>query len=139
MSPDIKQKKGASPIVSTLLLLGITIFAMVSVVGYSTDIIAHQSAQMGERLVVEKVFIEPTKITMWVRNIGHGELTIIEALVNQTFYTFTPSIVLPSPEGNPSATAEEIVISGTFAPGLYQLCLFSSLSNKLGIVDVEYS
>ena len=94
---------------------------------------------MGERLVVEKVFIEPTKISIWVRNIGHEELTIKEALVNQTFYTLTPEITLPSPDGNPTAVATEIIISGTYALGLYQLSLFTSRSNKLGIVTVEYN
>ena len=138
MSPDRKHQRGASPIVSTLILLAITVFAMVTVIGYSNNIISHQSAQMGERLVVEKVFIEPTQITVWVRNIGHGELTITEALVNQTFHLFTPAIILPSSDGNPSAAATEIVIPDTYTPGVYQLSLFTSRANKLGIVEVEY-
>lgn len=120
-------------------MLAVTMFAMVVVTGYSSVIISHQSGQMGERLVVEEVFIEPTKISMWVRNIGQGELIIKEALVNQTYYTFTPWITLPSPDGNPTAVATEIIISGTYAPGLYQLSLFTSRSNELGIVTVEYN
>ena len=136
---DLKHKRGTSPIVSTLLLLGITVFAMLMVVGYSNNIISHQSAQMGERLVVEKTFIEPTQISVWVRNIGHGELTITETLVNQTFHIFTPKIILPSPDGNPTAVATEIIIPGTYTQGVYQLSLFTSRGNKLGIVEVEYS
>ncbi len=120
-------------------MLAVTMFAMVAVTGYSANIISHQSAQMGERLVVEEVFIEPTKITMWVRNIGHEEITIKEALVNQTFYSFSPGITLPSPDGNPTALATEIIIYGNYEPGLYQLSLFTSRSNKLGIVTVEYN
>jgi hypothetical protein len=127
-----------SPITSTLILLGITVFAMITVIGYSNNIIAHQSAQMGERLVVEKVFFEPSQITVWVRNIGHGELTIIEALVNNTFHDFNPDILLPSPEGNPTAQATQIVIPGTYIPGIYHLSLFTSRANKLGIIEVEY-
>ena len=139
MPPNRKHQSGASPIVSTLILLAITVFSMVTVIGYSNTIISHQAAQMGERLVVEKAFVEPTQITVWVRNIGHGELTITEALVNQTFHIFTPTIVLPSSDGNPTAVATEIVIFGTYTPGVYQLSLFTSRANKLGIVEVEYS
>lgn len=127
-----------SPITSTLILLGITVFAMITVIGYSNNIIAHQSAQMGERLVVEKAIVEPTQIIVWVRNIGHGELTIIEALVNNTFHNLNPSIILPSPEGNPTAQATQIAISGTYTPGIYQLSLFTSRANQLGIIEVEY-
>jgi hypothetical protein len=139
MKPIRKMRRGMSPITSTLILLGITVFAMITVIGYSNNIITHQSAQMGERLVVEKVFVESTQITIWVRNIGHGELNIVEALVNNTFHNFDPSIVLPSPDGNPTAEATQIAISGTYTPGIYQLSLFTSRANKLGIIEVEYA
>jgi hypothetical protein len=131
--------RGITPIFSTLILLGMTVFAMIIVVGYSQDIIAHQSAQMGERLVVEKVFFEPNQIVVWARNIGHGDLTITEALVNGVFYTFTPTIRLPSPDGNPTAIATQITIPGSYTPGVYRISLFTLRGNKLGVVEVDYS
>jgi hypothetical protein len=139
MKPIKKTGRGMSPITSTLILLGITVFAMITVIGYSNNIISHQSAQMAERLVVEKTFIEPTQITLWVRNIGHGELTIVEALVNTTFHSFSPGVILPSPDGNPTAEASQITISGTYTPGIYQVSLFTSRANELGIIEVEYA
>jgi hypothetical protein len=128
---------------STLILLGVTVFAMIIVIGYSQTIIAHQREQMGERLVVEKVFIEPSQISLWVRNIGHGDITVTQALVNGTFYDFWEAvIVLPSPVYNPAANATEIVIyphAGTFDFGVYRISLFTFRGNELGVVEVDYS
>jgi hypothetical protein len=134
-----RRRLGLTPITSTLILLGITVFAMLIVIGYSQDIIAHQRDQMGERLVVEKVFFNPSHITLWVRNIGHGEITVTQALVNGTFHDFDPVIMLPSPVYNPSANATEITIPGTYSLGVYRISLFTFRGNELGIVEVEYT
>jgi hypothetical protein len=116
-----------------------TVFAMIIVMGYSQEIIAHQSAQMGERLVVEKVFIDPDQIVLWTRNIGHGDLMITEALVNEMFYPFASAIRLPTPEGNPTAVVTQITIPGIYTPGVYRISLFTLRGNELGVVEVDYS
>ena len=135
-----RSRKGLTSIMSTLILLGVTVFAMIIVIGYSQTILAHQHDQMGERLVVEKVFIEPSQISLWVRNIGHGDITVTQALVNGTFYDFWDEvIVLPSPVYNPAANATEIVISGAFDFGVYRISLFTFRGNELGVVEVDYS
>jgi hypothetical protein len=111
---------------------------MIIVIGYSQDIIVHQRDQMGERLVVEKVFIEPSEISLWVRNIGHGDITVTQVLVNGTFHDLS-MIVLPSPVYNPTANATEITISGEYNPGVYRISLFTFRGNELGVVEVEYT
>jgi hypothetical protein len=112
---------------------------MLIVIGYSQDIIAHQRDQMGERLIVEKTFFAPSQITLWVRNIGHGEIIVTQALVNGTFHDFEPTIALPSPVYNPSANATEITIPGMYSLGVYRISLFTFRGNELGIVEVEYT
>ena len=110
-------------------------------VGISSTTISNQVPEPFTRLSDSSTgFIEPSQISLWVRNIGHGDITVTQALVNGTFYDFWDEvIVLPSPVYNPAANATEIVIPGTFDFGVYRISLFTFRGNELGVVEVDYS
>jgi hypothetical protein len=119
-------------------MLTVVIAAMTLTVSSCQYIIGTRNAQMGEKLCVEKVSFSSSQIIVHVRNIGHGSLTLEQALVNEQLYTID-RVVLPDPVANPTAQATIVTIQGNFSKGEYRISFISILNKDLGNIEVTYS
>lgn len=138
----LRNKRGISPILSTILLLTASVVAMLIVIAYSHNFIVITNAQMGERLCVEKVLFNATHIKIYVRNIGHGDLILENIIINETFYDLSPPITLPTPGVIPEVeiiTISYDTLDGDGGKGVYSISFFTSRNNELGYTEVEYS
>ena len=133
----MSNNKGVTPIISSVLMITVVVAAMILVISTSETIITARNAQMGEKLCVEKVSFSPTQITVQLRNIGHGFLTLEQAIVNKQLYIID-RVVLPDPEANPTGQTTIVTIQGTFSKGMYSISFISNLNKDLGIVEVTY-
>ena len=128
-----KNRKGESSVVSSIIMIIITVAAMVLVITYGQNIINLYNGQMGERLVVEKVlFMNNNQVQVFVRNIGHRELTLTQVKIDTTTFELDPKISLLEQQGN------YVTLSGSFASGVHQISFYSSRYNELGSMEVNY-
>ena len=134
----IRKKKGMSPVVTSILMVLVVVAAMTLVVSFSQTIIDSRNSQMGEKLCVEKVSFSSSQITVQIRNIGHGPLTLEQALVNEQLYTID-KVVLQDPEANQAGQATTVIIYGNFSEGTYRIGFISTLNKDLGNIEVNYS
>jgi hypothetical protein len=133
-----KNRRGVGPTTSHLLLLAVTVLAMVLVINSSQTIIAARHDQMGERAFVENVFFTSTQVTIYIRNVGHADITLKEAQINNNLYDID-DVVIPFPESDPSYSVYSIIISDTFEQGVYLIRFISSHNNYVGITEVEFA
>jgi hypothetical protein len=132
-----RNKQGVAPISSHLIILAITVLAMVAAISASQTVIAHRHDQMGERAYVENVFFNATHVTIYIRNIGHSDITLKEAQINEVFYDID-DVDLPNPVTDPTYSVKTIVITDNFEKGIYLIRFISTRNNILGSVEVEY-
>ena len=132
-------KRGVTPLVTSLLLLTVTVMAMLIATSLSNTIIQDNRAQMGERLCVEKVMYNATDIKIYLRNNGHQDITLENYIINGTFHDLTPNVVLPALQANPLAEAIMLTISRENGTGVMIISFFSSNNNELGRTEVDLS
>jgi FlaG/FlaF family flagellin (archaellin) len=139
-----RNKRGVTPAISAVLMVAITVAAMLLVVSYSQTVISTRSAQMGEKLVIEKVLIDDFYIKVYMRNIGHGDLVLLNASINGVLYSLPQDFTVPSPEANPDIepTLWSIEASETgvtkYEEGIYVISFISLLNKDLGHKTIEY-
>jgi len=141
-----RNSRGVSPVVSSLILFATTIVGMLLVISSSTLILNTYRERMTERLVVEKVLVtsdqDTVRITMYLRNTGHIDITLRYYIVNGSPPTpLGEPVTLLSLEANPYAEATAVVLDLTkpLQPSVYLISFFSSRNNELGNIEVEYS
>jgi hypothetical protein len=134
----LKNSRGIGPTTSHLLLLAVTVLAMILVINSSQTIIAARHDQMGERAFVENVFFTPTQVTIYIRNVGHADITLKEAQINNKVYDID-DVVIPLPENDPSYSIYSITIPDTFEHGIYLIRFISGHNNFVGITEVEFA
>jgi len=103
----MKSYRGASPIISAMLLIVIVV-AGFSLLYASTQgwIYAQRREElmaMQERLIIEDIWFRTINnkrnlITIYVRNVGLVDVTIIACTINDAFYTISPSKLELIPE-----------------------------------------
>jgi hypothetical protein len=140
-----ENRRGVAPALSTILMVAVTVAAMLLVISYSQTVIEYRSAQMGERLTIEKVIINSTHIETQIRNTGHGNLELLEVSINDHLYGLSPSLILEPSEGNPNANVVNVTIPVSltdalkYEEGIYKISFISVLNKDLGHIDLSYS
>ena len=93
----LRNKKGVSPVLSSLLLTVIAVAGMSIAVSATYVITDGLHNNMSERIIMEDVWFNQNQISVYVRNIGRIKIDIDSIYVNQIQQNFTP---LELEEGN---------------------------------------
>jgi flagellin-like protein len=86
----LRNKRGLTPVLSTLLLMVIAVAAMSIAVTATYVITGNLHDIMGERLIVEDAWFTTGKISLYLRNVGKVSIKIAAVYVNHTSQSFTP-------------------------------------------------
>ena len=85
-----RNRRGITPVLSSLLLMVIAVAGM-SIAITSTYVITdglHDN--MGERLIVEDVWFTSGQVSLYLRNVGKVSIEVAAVYVNRTGQSFTP-------------------------------------------------
>ena len=86
-----RNKRGLTPVLSTLLLMVIAVAAMSIAITATYVITGSLHDTMGERFIVEDAWFTTTgKISFYLRNVGKVSIRIAAVYVNHTSQSFTP-------------------------------------------------
>ena len=124
-------KRAVSTAISSIIMIGATIACMTAATVYCQCEINAYHSMLGENLCIERVKIAPTSIWAYVRNNGHGAITLQFVRVNGKAYNFTAGKVLLDEGGGKNVT-----IQGGFGSGAY-LLEFVSARWKVFSVEVK--
>jgi hypothetical protein len=134
----ILNKKGISPTITVMVLLVVTVFTMSTAIFFISHLVQEYQAQMGEKLYVERFTVNETSVNLYVRNIGHFDITLEFYNINGTRYPFTSTIIIPAPAANPYEKETLISVPKLDSEDvIYLLSFFSSKHNELGNVEVN--
>jgi len=86
----LRDKKGVSPVLSSLLLTVIAVAGMSIAVSATYVITNGLHDNMSERLIVEDVWFNGGEISVYTRNVGRIKIDIDAIYVNQRSQAFTP-------------------------------------------------
>jgi E3 ubiquitin-protein ligase DOA10 len=86
----LRNKRGLTPVLSTLLLMVIAVAAMSIAITATYVITGNLHDTMGERFIVEDAWFTAGKISFYLRNVGKVSLRIAAVYVNHTSQSFTP-------------------------------------------------
>ena len=87
----LRNKRGLTPVLSTLLLMVIAVAAMSIAITATYVITGNLHDIMGERLIVEDVWFRTgNEISIYLRNVGKVSIKITAVYVNRTSQSFTP-------------------------------------------------
>lgn len=130
-------RKGIGPAVSSLILLVVTIFVMSVVIGASQTLFSAQSAQLSERLSVEKVLVNGDYVDIYLRNTGENDITLEYVIINGDWILLDHKVVLPAITANLEAEATVVTVNkSAYTEDLILIRFFSSQNNVLGNVGV---
>ncbi|PVX24004.1 MAG: hypothetical protein CW691_08985 [Candidatus Bathyarchaeum sp.] len=90
MKKLLRNSKGITPVLSSLLLTVIAVAGMSIAVSATYVITDGLHDNMGERLVVEDVWFNSNQISVYVRNVGKVGIQIDAVYVNGVSQSFTP-------------------------------------------------
>jgi hypothetical protein len=85
----LRNKKGVSPVLSSLLLTVIAVAGMSIAVSATYVITNGLHDNMSERLIVEDVWFTGDQISVYVRNVGRIKIDIDSVYINQINQGFT--------------------------------------------------
>jgi hypothetical protein len=84
-----RNKRGVTPVLSSLLLTVIAVAGM-SIAITATYVITNElHDSMGERLIVEDVWFTPGQISLYIRNVGKVSVVLVSVYVNRTDQSFS--------------------------------------------------
>jgi len=86
----LRNKRGLTPILSTLLLMVIAVAAMSIAITATYVITGNLHDIMGERFVVEDAWFTIGKISFYLRNVGKVSIRVAAVYVNHTSRSFIP-------------------------------------------------
>ena len=90
MKNILRNRKGITPVLSSLLLMVIAVAAMSIAVTATYFITDNLHDTMGERIIVEDVWFTAGKISIYLRNVGKVSIKIAAVYVDHTPQSFTP-------------------------------------------------
>lgn len=137
-------RRGSSELVSSILLIFIAVSAMLLVTGTGQNIISSSHDAMGERIFVENVMFDPTKITIYVRNTGSISVNLEQVKINDYLFPLDQGVVnIPVPEGNRNSNPSVVTVSNNtiypiYEEGSYSISFISPRNKDLGAVLVKY-
>ena len=86
-----RNRRGVTPVLSSLLLTIIAVAGMSIAITATYVITDELHDSMGERLVVEDVwFTTDDQISLYLRNVGKVSVEVVAVYVNRTEQSFTP-------------------------------------------------
>ena len=86
----LRNGRGITPVLSSLLLMVIAVAAMSIAITATYVITDNLHDTMGERFIVEDVWFTTGKISIYLRNVGKVSIKIAALYVNHTSQSFTP-------------------------------------------------
>jgi hypothetical protein len=85
----LRNRRGVTPVLSSLLLTVIAV-AVMSIAITATYVITDQlHDSMGERLIIEDVWFTPDQVSLYLRNVGKVSVEVASVYVNRTDQSFT--------------------------------------------------
>jgi hypothetical protein len=84
-----RNKRGVTPVLSSLLLTVIAVAGMSIAITATYVITDELHDSMGERLIVEDVWFTPDQISLYLRNVGKVSVVVVSVYVNRTDQSFT--------------------------------------------------
>jgi hypothetical protein len=84
-----RNKRGVTPVLSSLLLTVIAVAGMSIAITATYVITDELHDSMGERLIVEDVWFTPAQISLYLRNVGKVSVVVVSVYVNRTDQSFT--------------------------------------------------
>ena len=85
----LRNRRGITPVLSSLLLMVIAVAAMSIAITATYVITDNLHDTMGERFIVEDVWFTTGQISIYLRNVGKVSIKIFAVYVNRTSQSFT--------------------------------------------------
>ena len=85
----LQNRRGITPVLSSLLLMVIAVAAMSIAITATYVITDNLHDTMGERFIVEDVWFTTGQISIYLRNVGKVSIKIFAVYVNRTSQSFT--------------------------------------------------
>ena len=92
-------RRGITPVLSSLLLTVIAVAGMSIAVSATYVITDGLHESMGERLIVEDVWFTSGQVSLYIRNVGRVSINVDAVYVNHTNQSFTPLALEPNKHG----------------------------------------
>jgi len=86
----LRNRRGITPVLSSLLLMVIAVAAMSIAITATYVITDNLHDTMGERFIVEDVWFRTGEISIYLRDVGKVSIKIAAVYVNHTSQSFTP-------------------------------------------------
>jgi hypothetical protein len=84
-----RNRRGVTPVLSSLLLTVIAVAGMSIAISATYVITDGLHDSMSERLVVEDVWFTPSQVSLYLRNVGKISVEVVSVYVNRTDQSFT--------------------------------------------------
>jgi hypothetical protein len=85
----LQNRRGITPVLSSLLLTVIAVAGMSIAITATYVITDELHDSMGERLVVEDVWFTPDQVSLYIRNVGKVSVEVVSVYVNRIDQSFT--------------------------------------------------
>lgn len=85
----LRDRRGITPVLSSILLMVIAVAAMSIAISATYVITDNLHDTMGERFIVEDVWFRNGQISIYLRNVGKVSIKIAAVYVNHTSQSFT--------------------------------------------------
>ena len=84
-----RNRRGVTPVLSSLLLTVIAVAGMAIAITATYVITDELHDSMGERLIVEDVWFTPDQVSLYLRNVGKVSVEVVSVYLNRTDQSFT--------------------------------------------------
>jgi flagellin-like protein len=129
-----KNRRALSPLISSIIMIGVTIACMMVALVYCQANINNYHQAMGECVCIERVIFTPTTMKAYLRNNGHGTVVLKFARINGMAYNFNEGKVTLYETQGQWVTIQGYTVS---ASGSY-LIVFVTANWKEFKVEVKY-
>jgi flagellin-like protein len=85
-----RNRRGITPVLSSLLMMVIAVAGMSIAITATYVITDGLHDNMGERLIVEDVWFTPNQVSLYLRNVGKISIEVAAVYINRTDQSFTP-------------------------------------------------
>ena len=85
-----RNRRGVTPVLSSLLLTVIAVAGMSIAITATYVITDELHDSMGERLVIEDIWFTSDQVSLYLRNVGKVSVEVVSVYVNRTDQSFTP-------------------------------------------------
>ena len=85
-----RNRRGITPVLSSLLMTVIAVAGMSIAITATYVITDGLHDNMGERLIVEDVWFTSNQVSLYIRNVGKVSIEVAAVYINRTDRSFTP-------------------------------------------------